>query len=403
MKRIWLVLFLAGINAGLTGQADKGKIHPIRDCEAYPGLIDSLYAFTHDTINDTWKLVTIRHYDSSEGKYNRILYLDAKTRNPIRKWDYSYDERGNRNLEISSTWINNSWLVTFKKESDFDPDNRKLSELRQNLKSNTWIFREYYYYEYAGDRLDKVHYQIKDANGILYDRDFSVYVYSGDQLIEVIGYDGLTGAIKTADLNYYDTKTGRLSEVISYTYEQDQTGEGFFIPVKRIQFIYDEFNLMREELFQEMKDGDWVSYQKYIVYRKLYTSKKVLLCHNGHTICVSVNALKAHLDHGDKFGSCASDTILDRRNPGSENNNLIKAPFTIFPNPARDILTVRFDNSINHGICRIILADTYGKPLRTYDTEDKGEIIINRGNLKHGQYFLRFTGKGEYSAVIIFR
>jgi len=31
---------------------------------------------------------------------------------------------------------------------------------------------------------------------------------------------------------------------------------------------------------------------------------KVLMCHNGHTIFVSVNAVPAHLRHGDTPGPC---------------------------------------------------------------------------------------------------
>ena len=31
---------------------------------------------------------------------------------------------------------------------------------------------------------------------------------------------------------------------------------------------------------------------------------KITICHNGHEITVSVNALQAHLDHGDTIGSC---------------------------------------------------------------------------------------------------
>ena len=33
-------------------------------------------------------------------------------------------------------------------------------------------------------------------------------------------------------------------------------------------------------------------------------NKKVYICHNGNTICVSVNAINAHLDHGDALGQC---------------------------------------------------------------------------------------------------
>ncbi len=34
-------------------------------------------------------------------------------------------------------------------------------------------------------------------------------------------------------------------------------------------------------------------------------NKKVYVCHNGHTICISVNALPAHLAHGDQLGQCS--------------------------------------------------------------------------------------------------
>jgi len=36
-------------------------------------------------------------------------------------------------------------------------------------------------------------------------------------------------------------------------------------------------------------------------------NKKVYICHNGKTICVSVNAIKAHLDHGDVIEKCDDD------------------------------------------------------------------------------------------------
>jgi len=34
---------------------------------------------------------------------------------------------------------------------------------------------------------------------------------------------------------------------------------------------------------------------------------KVYICHKGNTICVSVNAIQAHLDHGDSLGECDDD------------------------------------------------------------------------------------------------
>lgn len=41
------------------------------------------------------------------------------------------------------------------------------------------------------------------------------------------------------------------------------------------------------------------------------SNEKVLICHNGHDISVSVNASQAHLAHGDQLGSCSSGDAGD--------------------------------------------------------------------------------------------
>ena len=33
-------------------------------------------------------------------------------------------------------------------------------------------------------------------------------------------------------------------------------------------------------------------------------NKKAYVCHDGNTICISVNAIQTHLDHGDVLGQC---------------------------------------------------------------------------------------------------
>lgn len=45
---------------------------------------------------------------------------------------------------------------------------------------------------------------------------------------------------------------------------------------------------------------------------------KVYICHNGNTICVSINAIQAHLDHGDELGQCSDD---DDNNHGNDDND----------------------------------------------------------------------------------
>lgn len=401
MIRIKLVILLSVFYIGLSGQGRHETNKPARDCESFPGLIDSLYAYDWDTINSKWKLVSIRHYLSSDGQYDRLLFLKAD-RTPERAWDYYYDSNGNRNLEMSSFYRNSVWYTNFKKESEFDSENNKLNELRQTYKNNAYIFHSYYYYEYLNNKIDKVHTQLKDSNGNLYDQSWTEYTYNNDKVTKVIGYDGITGVATGSDQYFYDAITGKVKEVVTSGII-NESNSGTLVPVKKRLYKYDPYSLLREELFQEMRNEQWTTYHKYIFYYKLDNASKVTVCHNNHSLCISVNALKAHLAHGDKLGYCSSDPFCDHE--GNRNNNRENRgnPFTLYPVPSIDRVNLKIDRSIDSEISGVSLIDQSGKVHRTYKVDDIENLEILRGNLKKGQYFLIITGRETYSAGVTFR
>lgn len=51
---------------------------------------------------------------------------------------------------------------------------------------------------------------------------------------------------------------------------------------------------------------------------------KVKICHKGKTITVSKNAVKGHLGHGDKLGSCSTS----QPNPPADDGNITVTPGT---------------------------------------------------------------------------
>lgn len=67
---------------------------------------------------------------------------------------------------------------------------------------------------------------------------------------------------------------------------------------------------------------------------------KVMVCHDSQTICVASTAVQAHLDHGDKLGSCNSAVVFstaaipELKPPAS-------SKLTLYPNPMSDVLNVR--------------------------------------------------------------
>lgn len=63
---------------------------------------------------------------------------------------------------------------------------------------------------------------------------------------------------------------------------------------------------------------------------------KVMICHNGATICVASNAVQEHLSHGDQLGTCATTRIGSITTAaGIQESTLSSAPnMSIYPNPS---------------------------------------------------------------------
>lgn len=67
-------------------------------------------------------------------------------------------------------------------------------------------------------------------------------------------------------------------------------------------------------------------------------SNKVMVCHNGKTICISSDAVQDHLNHGDRLGDCAAAVArMDNATEAAEDSTVFK----LYPNPAGNVLNVR--------------------------------------------------------------
>jgi len=63
-------------------------------------------------------------------------------------------------------------------------------------------------------------------------------------------------------------------------------------------------------------------------------SQKVMVCHNGNTICVDASAVTSHVIHGDEIGPCGSFTLPDIITES------LKPGFTIYPNPGNGNINI---------------------------------------------------------------
>lgn len=399
MIRINFVIVLSVFSFVVSGQDKARQSVGYSNCELHPTLIDSLYTYNWDTINNRWEPSSIRHYESSEGRYDRLVFINPNTREFVRSWDYYYNESGNRNLELSSRWVGGDWIVNLRKVSEYNSRNKKINEVRHYFKNDNWNFVSSTYFVYAEDELAEVHFQENDDYGNLTDVSYYEYFYENGNLIEIVKYNG-NSTLSGSERYIYNDETEKLSERIFFNFIENEVGKYIMVPSSRQLYYYDEFSLLSTIIFQERKGDSWETYSKSEIFYKLYTASKVVICHNNHTICVSVNAAKAHLSHGDSIGECSMGEEEHQRQ--SQRTRHMKDVAVIYPNPAKDRFTIKIGaNECN--IKRVQISDFYGRVLRDIQVVDQNEIVVYRQGLVSGKYTVTLIGDNIYDSFIIFK
>jgi hypothetical protein len=127
------------------------------------------------------------------------------------------------------------------------------------------------------------------------------------------------------------------------------------------------------------------------------SDKKVSVCHNGHTICISENALQAHLDHGDVCGPCITQSATASEEIGAPNAApvMLEKAGAVYPNPTLGIFNVAIPASPFSDI-QILISDFSGKTIdrRTVKANSQQQVItFDYSQKSKGIYFIKVIGK----------
>ena len=123
---------------------------------------------------------------------------------------------------------------------------------------------------------------------------------------------------------------------------------------------------------------------------------KVLVCHNGHEICISANAVPAHLGNhaGDQLGSCGTATrpVVPTLATG-------ELEFSAAPNPFGASTTINFRPTVS-APAQVRVFDAVGREVMTLfnDAAEAGHdysLPLDAAQLATGFYLCRYESAGQ--------
>lgn len=122
--------------------------------------------------------------------------------------------------------------------------------------------------------------------------------------------------------------------------------------------------------------------------------KKAYVCHNGNTLCVSVNAVQAHLNHGDYLGECTTsfqsiepteptEVVTELTTTSSPAKDEFKV--MVSPNPSNSEFRIQVNGKGTEPVS-VRVMDLSGKIVTVSNTLLKGSVIRIGNELKPGTY-----------------
>ena len=121
---------------------------------------------------------------------------------------------------------------------------------------------------------------------------------------------------------------------------------------------------------------------------------KVLVCHKGEEICISPNAVKAHLNHGDFLGACKPSDITkaNRKNVRNEVTEPAQFKLSNYPNPFTDVTKFRYELPFDCSVS-----------IKVYDLQGRILATLVSANRKSGIHIVDFSSKSLRNGTFYYK
>jgi uncharacterized repeat protein (TIGR03803 family) len=141
-------------------------------------------------------------------------------------------------------------------------------------------------------------------------------------------------------------------------------------------------------------------------------STKIKICHHGQTLCVSVNAIPAHIAHGDYIGPCNNSPCdgqnfnlrIDHRSFNITQESFTHASMNVFPNPTNGEINITLEG-IEGKLVQLSMYDPLGKQVWNSQLTEGNSFYhfnVDDKNIGNGVYLVWLqTGNETYTERIL--
>jgi len=365
--------------------------------------LDSVIGFLREaqTDKDVQDYVFIYKYDRGKDYPREVVKLDLPERVNSNRQLYSYMRDGFKARYLYQEWITGNWKDKMLVEYFPGDDSRLAREEFSALdEAGAWVPYQKHFYSY--DNLGRISLYLRkmiDRNGGWYDFSENIWTFNdNDQLMQRVEKRVADDYVIWTETYYYGDRvkpTERIRQTMRYN---PVSGFNTLINDTRQLYFYDEFNDPSVMEQYKWMNNAWAYVGKSLYYYSFIPGRKVTLCHNGHTISVAPQAVRAHLAHGDRLGPCVDEGRTGPGRADSNGNEEVKYA-TVFPNPASDQFELVL--SKGHGFRTAQLFSMDGRVVRSEDVSSLEWVVFEVNGLRSGQYILKLLGGSSPENIMV--
>jgi hypothetical protein len=360
-------------------------------------ITDSIQSYSYNSLNDTWDFSgatynfylsgnldstitagsnrqpqanTIYSYENGVIKEALSLVLNAGIWVQSQHQSFIYDSYGLLSERVVTKWDGTQWQNLNRFNYTYNINNQLLRYDRAVWRNDSW----------TDFSVDSLFYNI---DNLLFERSARL-LSSGDYLTRILyDYDQLGKASYQTRQNYLN---------------------GNWVNASRVSYLYDPCGNQNGTITESWIEGAWRNVSKNVIFLDYIVNpdvKKVPICFNGITIYIKKTVIDSYLRRGACLGECLSSKNGKETKGEEAQQQPLKAPFTVYPVPATDKITISQTES-DFIISRVELIDWSGNTLKVINQPDNGDITIYRAGLKSGQYIVRVYSDQVFSIVVVF-